>query len=123
MKRFFVYLVLIFALISVGFAQQGPFGKNKVQYKDFAWYFIRTDHFDIYFTDGGYELAEYTAKVAEDAYVKISKLLRYEIINRIPIVVYNSHNDFQQTNVVAEYLEEGIGGVTELFKKQGCCSI
>ncbi|CUT06785.1 peptidase MA family metallohydrolase, partial [Candidatus Kryptonium thompsonii] len=118
MKRFFVYLVLIFALISVGFAQQGPFGKNKVQYKDFAWYFIRTDHFDIYFTDGGYELAEYTAKVAEDAYVKISKLLRYEIINRIPIVVYNSHNDFQQTNVVAEYLEEGIGGVTELFKNR-----
>ncbi len=111
-------LLLVLVMISVGIAQQGPFGKNKVQYKEFNWYFIRTDHFDIYFTDGGYELAEYTARVAEDAYVKISKLLRYEIINRIPIVVYNSHNDFQQTNVVAEYLEEGIGGVTELFKNR-----
>lgn len=118
MKRIFIYFALIMLLVSMGLAQQGPFGKNKVQYKDFTWYFIRTDHFDIYFTDGGYELAEYTAKVAEDAYVKISKLLRYEIINRIPIIIYNSHNDFQQTNVVAEYLEEGIGGVTELFKNR-----
>ena len=33
-------------------------------------------------------------------------------------MVYNSHNDFQQTNVIGEYLEEGIGGVTELFKNR-----
>ena len=33
-------------------------------------------------------------------------------------MVYNSHNDFQQTNVISEYLEEGIGGVTELFKNR-----
>jgi hypothetical protein len=32
--------------------------------------------------------------------------------------VYNSHNEFQQTNVISEYLEEGIGGVTELFKNR-----
>jgi len=32
--------------------------------------------------------------------------------------VYNSHNDFQQTNVVNEYLQEGIGGVTEMFKNR-----
>ena len=36
----------------------------------------------------------------------------------IPLIVYNSHNDFQQTNVIDEYMEEGIGGVTELFKNR-----
>ncbi len=89
-----------------------------MQYKHFEWQFIQTDHFDIYFSQGGEELANFAAKVAEDSYKDISKLVHYEITNRISIIVYNSHNDFQQTNVVDEYLEEGIGGVTELFKNR-----
>ena len=34
------------------------------------------------------------------------------------IIVYHSHNEFQQTNVVGSYMREGIGGVTELFKNR-----
>ena len=94
------------------------FGKNKVQYMKFTWYFLQSDHFDVYFADEGKPLAEFTAAAAESAYTSISKSFRYQIVNRIPIIVYNSHNDFQQTNVVSEYLEEGIGGVTELFKNR-----
>ncbi|MBI5471553.1 MAG: PD40 domain-containing protein [Ignavibacteriae bacterium] len=100
------------------FAQDGLFGKNKVQYTQFNWYFIQTDHFDIYFSDGGEKIAEFTATAIETAYTSISKSFRYQIVNRIPIIVTNSHNDFQQNNVVSEYLEEGIGGVTELFKNR-----
>ena len=33
-------------------------------------------------------------------------------------MVYNSHNEFQQTNIVRPYMREGIGGVTELFKNR-----
>jgi Tol biopolymer transport system component len=99
-------------------AQDGLFGKNKVQYKKFNWFFIQTDHFDIYFSDGGEKIAEFTATAAESAYASISKSFRYQIVNRVPIIVTNSHNDFQQSNVVSEYLEEGIGGVTELFKNR-----
>ncbi len=99
-------------------AQQTPFGKNKVQYVNFDWYYIQSDHFDVYFTDDGEYLAQFTADMAESAYVSISRSFRYSITNRIPIVVYKSHNDFQQTNVVDTYLSEGIGGVTELFKNR-----
>ena len=99
-------------------AQTTVFGKNKVQYKDFDWYFIQSSHFDVYFNNGGDYLAEYTADIAESSYAAISTSFRYQITNRIPLVVYNSHNDFQQTNVVNEYLEEGIGGVTEMFKNR-----
>lgn len=99
-------------------AQDGLFGKNKVQYEKFNWYFIQTDHFDIYFSDGGEKIAEFTATAAESAYASISKTFRYQLVNRVPIIVTNSHNDFQQNNVVSEYLEEGIGGVTELFKNR-----
>ena len=99
-------------------AQEEYFGKNKVQYHHFSWSYIQSDHFDIYFDQGGRSLAEFTASAAESAYTSISKSFRYQLINRVPIIVYNSHNAFQQTNVVSEYLEEGIGGVTELFKNR-----
>ncbi|MCK5572550.1 MAG: PD40 domain-containing protein, partial [Bacteroidetes bacterium] len=99
-------------------AQQVYFGKNKVQYHRFDWQFIQSDHFDIYFSQDGQYLAEFTAAAAESAYASISKLFRYQLVNRVPLIVYNSHNDFQQTNVITGYLEEGIGGVTELFKNR-----
>lgn len=115
-------LIVAVMLLSLGagssLAQTTVFGKNKVQYKDFDWYFIQSSHFDVYFNNGGEYLAEYTADIAESSYAAISSSFHYQITNRIPLVVYNSHNDFQQTNVVNEYLEEGIGGVTELFKNR-----
>jgi len=111
--------LLLCAVAVVGSrAQDVEFGKNKVQYTHFRWSFIQTDHFDIYFSEGGQYLAEFTATAAESAYASISKSFRYQLVNRVPIIVYNSHNDFQQTNVVSEYMEEGIGGVTELFKNR-----
>ena len=91
-------------------AQEDQFGKNKVQYTKFYWSYIQTDHFDVYFADDGYPLAEFAANAAESAYVQIGKLFKYQLVNRVPIVVYNSHNAFQQSNVISEYMEEGIGG-------------
>ncbi|HTY38257.1 MAG TPA: biopolymer transporter Tol [Bacteroidota bacterium] len=118
MKRIAFIGILLLAVSSLALSQNSVYGKNKVQYKDFQWEYIQTNHFDIYYSQNGYELAEFTADAAEDAYESIRKLFRYDINNRIPIVVYNSHNEFQQTNVVDEYLEEGVGGVTELFKNR-----
>jgi Tol biopolymer transport system component len=117
-RRMLVLLAGVLLTAAHGNAQNSSFGKNKVQYKDFQWQFIQTDHFDIYFSQNGEELANFAAKVAEDSYKDISKLVHYQINNRISVIVYNSHDEFQQTNVVGEYLEEGIGGVTELFKNR-----
>lgn len=98
-------------------AQQ--FGKNKVQYRNFEWKYIQSDNFDIYFYDtAGIYLAKFTAHVAEDALRSIQDHWRYRITDRITIVLYHSHNDFQQTNVVGQYMPEGVGGVTELFKNR-----
>jgi Tol biopolymer transport system component len=118
MRRFILISLILCGIGARVDAQNSVFGKNKVQYKDFHWQYIQTDHFDIYFSQDGYDLAQFTANASEAAYISIKKLLRYEITNRISIVVYNSHNEFQQTNVISEYLDEGIGGVTELFKNR-----
>jgi len=96
----------------------GQFGKNKVQYKDFDWFYIQTDHFDIYFNQHGETLAEFTSKAAENALASIQQSFKYKINNRITFIVYNSQNDFQETNVIDQYLSEGIEGFTELFKNR-----
>ena len=94
------------------------FGKNKVQYSEFKWEYIQSKHFDVYFTQGGREIAEFAATAAESAYVTISYTLRWDLQKRISFIIYNSHNDFQSTNVSLSYLFEGIVGFTELFKNR-----
>ncbi len=105
----------IFGIIQLCF---GQFGQNIVQYDDFTWEFIQSKHFDIYYAEDGRSHAEFTAREAEAAYLKISDRLDWRLKNRVSIIVYNSHNDFQQTNVVDSYMFEGIGGVTELYKNR-----
>jgi len=118
-KNFLLAGALLLLSVAQANAQdEENFGQNKVQYRKFDWYFIQSKHFDIYFYPEEYYLAEFTASAAESAYTSISRDFHYDIVNRVPIIVYQSHNDWQQTNVVSEYLEEGVGGVTELFKNR-----
>ena len=114
--RKLIYLFGIWTLfISTAFAQ---FGQNKVQYKDYDWFYIQTKHFDIYFAKGGEKIAEFTASVSEKALEQYQKEFNYEIDKRITLIVYNSHNDFQETNVTDEYTGQGVGGFTEPFKNR-----
>ncbi len=117
--KFFKWL-LVLPLLFMPFLHHAAygFGKNKVIYKDFEWYYLQSKHFDIYFYEGGQEIAEFTAEIAESAYVQLKRDFQFDIRERIVFIVYNSHNDWQQTNVVISYLEEGIGGVTELYKNR-----
>ena len=110
------YITATTLLIGLLFGQS--FGKNKVQYRDFDWSYIQTPNFDIYFYGDNQDLAEFTSKVSEEAYNQISTHLAWDLKNRVSILVYNSHNEFQQTNIIGQYMSEGIGGVTELFKNR-----
>ncbi len=113
--KYYKYILLGFSLFSFLFAQ---FGKNIVQYEKFNWEFIQTSNFDIYFYSKGEMQIELIAKYCEDANDKIAKYIGWDLNERSAIIVYNSHNDFQQTNVVDSYLQEGVGGVTELLKNR-----
>jgi dipeptidyl aminopeptidase/acylaminoacyl peptidase len=103
-------------LVGQAVAQEPIFGKNKVQYKRFDWHYIQTENFDIYYYQGEYRLAEFAADVLEDAYLDVREQLRYDLRKRIPVILYNSPNDFQQTNVIPNLIDEGVGGFTESFK-------
>ena len=96
------------------FAQS--FGKNKVQYQDFDWKYVQSKYFDVYYYGEEEALAVFVADVAESSYVTLKKDIGYQILQRIPILVYNGHNDFEQTNVTYSMIEESVGGFTEIFK-------
>lgn len=94
------------------------FGKNRVQYRDYEWYYIQTEHFDIYFTPETETAAEFTANASEEALEDLMKRLDYRINSRITLIVYNSHNAFQETNTIDAFVGQGTGGFTELFKNR-----
>ena len=112
-----IIFLIIFASSSM-LSAQTSFGQNKVQYRDFDWNYISSPQFDIYYYGEEIELAHFTMAAAGEAYEQIAKHLRWNLKKRVPIIVYHSHNEFQQTNVIAQYMQEGIGGVTELFKNR-----
>jgi len=99
-------------------AALAQFGQNKVQYEVFDWNYIQSKHFNIYFNGDDKTVIEYCARAAESAYESISTLLDWDLKKRYAIIVYDSHNDFQQTNTINAYLPEGVGGFTELFKNR-----
>ena len=113
--KIFINIALILIAFNISYSQ---FGKNKVQYETFNWMYIQTEHFDIYYNQGSKYLAEFAAIVAEENLQYIQNVLNYSINRRVPIILYNSHVQFQQTNAVSSYMPEGVGGVTELFKNR-----
>ena len=118
MKKYIKIRYIIIAILLHGLVFPSQFGKNIVQYNDFEWFYTPTDHFDIYVADSsGYHLS-FIETHAEDAYNKIQSLLNWSLRDRVSIIIYDSHNDFQQTNVISSHLPEGVGGVTELLKNR-----
>ena len=115
-----VLAAILLASSTPALAQYYSFGKNRVQYEDFEWRYIQSKHFDVYYYgEKNYELAEFGAKSIESAYKQLSEDFNHEISNRITLIIYDSHNDFSQTNVVNLPISaEGIGGVTDKLKNR-----
>jgi hypothetical protein len=111
-------LLLLLALTIASPAQAQYFGRNKVQYKDFKFEVLKTAHFDIYFYEEERENAARVGQMAERWYSRLSTVFEHEIRTRQPIMLYASHPDFEQTNVVGGEIGEGTGGVTEGLKRR-----
>ncbi len=111
---------LLFSMLAVLAAQpaQGQyFGRQKVQYEDFDWQVLRTDHFSIYHYPGTETITRDAARMAERWYERLSYAFQHEFDEK-PLIFYADHPDFQQTNVISSALTEGTGGVTEWLKNR-----
>lgn len=87
-----------------------------MQYNDFKWYVLKTEHFDIYYYDDFEEIAAIGAGYAEEAYSRLKVKFSNVVTRRIPLIFYNTHIHFQQTNTTPGFIPEGVGGFFEFLK-------
>ena len=109
-----LFFVFVFYLNAQ--AQFTYFGRNKVQYETFNWQVIKTEHFDIYYYPEFTEIAEIGARYAEEAYEALKVKFNHIVLHRIPLIFYNTHLHFEQTNTIPGLLPEGVGGFFEFMK-------
>ena len=109
----------VFLLLGMpGLLSAQYFGRNKVQYTNFDFKVIQTEHFDVYYYPRERVAALDAARMAERSYARLSKVLNHEFRERKPIILYASHSDFQQTNALGEAPGEGTGGVTDFARNR-----
>lgn len=121
MKRFGILLGLLFTvLVHQSSAQMSvdEFGKNRLQFKNFEWRYLSSENFDIYFYDGGNEIAKQAAQYLEDEFERITDLLGYSPYTKTRIFLYNSVTDLQQSNIGANKTNFSVGGETDFVKPQ-----
>lgn len=112
-------LLLISVCLFIGNAEAQYFGQNKVQYENFKFEILKTDHFDIYFYPEEKEAAQQAARMAERWYSRHKFILQHELHGRQPILLYASHPHFEQTNALGGGdIGEGTGGVTEALQRR-----
>jgi hypothetical protein len=94
------------------------FGRNKVEYRDFNFRTLQTEHFDIYYYPREEPAVRDAARMAERWYARLSRVLDHRFSSRQPLILYGSHPEFSQTNVISQFLDESIGGVTESVRRR-----
>ncbi len=115
MKRSALLIAFIFMLAGSAQAQY-YFGKNKIQYTDFDWRVLTTQHFEVYFHVEEEEIAQIAARCAEDSYRFLENKFNHRIVKKIPLIIYSSPNYFAQTNIIPSLLPESVAGFTEYMK-------
>ncbi len=102
-------LVPVLVLVAAAPAAAQFFGKNKIRYDTFNWKVYPTPHFRISFYDRVEPSLPKVASYAESAYDELARKLNFQITKPVPIIAYASHAEFEQNNVIVEFIEEGVG--------------
>lgn len=118
MIRHFILLFCIILFVQPLSAQRAmeEFGKNRVQYKKFDWRYYSSENFDVYYYDGGQDLARISAEYLEEEFDRMTDLLGYAPYYKTKIFLYNSEIDLQQSNVGVNEEKYTIGGQTDFVK-------
>ena len=119
----FLLLWMVFCISPQAEAQfhnglQVEYGKNRVQYRDFNWQYHIEGSFEIYYYQGGKELAGAVAGIVEDCNRDLKSFFGADIEGPIQILVYNNLTEFRQSNIgvfTAEDASENIGGTAKII--------
>lgn len=94
------------------------FGKNRVQNKKFTWKFYQSPNFNVYFNQGGLELAKYVVQVAEEELSPIEQQVEYSLQRRANIIIYDNYDDYKTSNIGLGIDWQNSGGITKLVNNK-----
>ncbi|MFB6231732.1 MAG: basic secretory protein-like protein [Salinibacter sp.] len=94
------------------------FGKNKVQYDNFNFKTLETEHFVFYFYPAEEKAVRDAARMAERWYDRHTEVFLHRFDEKKPIIFYANDADFQQTNVVDQAISPATGGFTEPLRER-----
>ena len=106
-KKRFLRLMLVAMLTVISSLSQAQFyngmnmefGKNRVQWTDFHWSYYKYETFDVYFYQGGNELANYVLNYAKDEIPEMEKRFGNHFGKKVQFLVFNSLGDLKQSNL------------------------
>ena len=114
----FAVLALLCAGAVPARAQFFAFGQNKIQYRKLDWRVMKGPHVDLYYYSAEADLAPASLAYAEASYDTLSVQFGHTVPTRIPLIVYASHTDFEQTNILPFTPPEGLLGATDFLKRR-----
>ena len=120
LKEFFLITSALFFFLFQVSAQIGTteFGKNRLQFKNMKWKFYQTPNFNTYFNQNGQPLAKYVCQIAEKELSGIEQQVEYGMQRRTNIVLYNSFNEMEQSNIGLDIDWQSTGGTTKLVNNK-----
>jgi len=117
--RFSFLMICSFIGLSLG-AQVSSvqYGKNRIQYRKYNWRFYQTANFNVHFTEGGLELAKFALQMAEEELPQLEAFTETALQRRANIVLYNSYDDAEATNIGLGMDLADPGGLTRLVNNK-----
>ena len=113
-KSYHIILLFLGFLFFAGsaFAQfdQERFGKNRLQHKQFDWYFYSSNNFEVYYYDRGGANAKLAIEYLESEFQRLTQMIGYVAYTNPKIYIYNSPEELLQSNLnlnKEEFNEEG----------------
>src|SRR5688572_23092717 len=115
-------VLLLLSALAGSAAAQTPyvpyFGKNNIHYDLFKWHIYTTDHFEIYYYPEIEQHLERVAGYAESAYQQISADLHHDLSFKVQMILFKTHSEFEQQNVIPGAAQEGVGAFAEPFRQR-----
>ena len=92
------------------------YGKNNIHYDRFDWHIYTTEHFEIYYYPEIEKHLERIAGYLESAYQHLSGELKHDLSSKTQVILFKTHSEFQQQNVIPGAAQEGVAAFVESFR-------
>lgn len=116
------FIDLLYPELDVKFVQNLPLGhlhKNKPRYNKYNWRILETQHFEIYTYETSEEVVTFLVNEAEQTYRDFSEKMRMNVFSeKIKVIIFSSAQDFKESNLIFDFIPDGLGGVTEIEKQK-----